>query len=152
MGAVGPEPRDIEGAVRHIYDWLNGRSVAAMQLTFGPIVAAAASIVVKPDSTLVLVVGGVVVSLSVALGVIQLFALNWLHGEYAYAVRLACELGSLHHKLAAFPDGTRAPGGSAAGYLYDEHIGSISMVEYRDKEACREQVLKALQSARDAKF
>ena len=144
VGAVGDDPDRIEEAVRHLYDWHNSRGVAGMQLTFAPLAGAILAIATKPESTTVWAIAIGVAVVSVLAGVCQLYlVLNWLHREYAYAVRLAVELSRVHGELALYPHGRGAPEGSDAGKLYKQ-IGDVTMVKYRSDPATRERVLGLL--------
>jgi hypothetical protein len=145
VGTIGVRPGAIEDAVRHLYDWHNGRAVVGMQLTFAPAATAILAIVAKPGSTLVVAVASAVVLATLVIGFALLMRLNWLHGEYVFAVRLAAEFRAFEPELALYPHGVRAPEGSVAYMLYDQ-IGSTSMVTYRSDPKSRERVLNVLSS------
>jgi hypothetical protein len=147
VGAVGDEAEAVGEGVRHVYDWHNSRSVTGMQLTFAPAATAILTIVVKPDSRPLIIVAGIVVLVTLVLGVFQLLSLNWLHGEYVYALRLAVELRAFHAELRAYPHGIGAPTGSPAHVLYHE-FGPVSMVTYRTDLKRRKHVLDRLSEFR----
>jgi hypothetical protein len=148
VGAIGEDPGAVEEAVRHTYDWHNGRSVAAMQLTFAPAATAVLAIVAKPDSETVLIIAGAAALVMFGVGLGVLLQLNWLHGEYVCAARLSAVLGTFQAELTRYPHGVGAPPGSPARLLYDE-IGSTSLVEYRASASCREHVLGVLARTRN---
>lgn len=149
VAATDGKTASVGEAVRHLYDWHNSRSVTGLQLTFAPAATAILAIVAKPGSTVLIIVAGAVVLVTLVLGVLQLLALNWLQGEYVYAVRLAMEIRALYTELVPYPHGFAAPEGSAARALYD-YIGPVAMVAYGADPGLRDRVLGLISVAKYA--
>jgi hypothetical protein len=144
------DQKSVREAVRQLYDWQRNQTLAAMQLSFAPMVAVVVAVVARPDSTILLSIALGLLSMALVLGVFQVATLTWLSREYVYALGLAMQLLPLRPALLGYPDGWRAPEGSAAFELH-HGIGLVKMVAYRSDDHCREEVLSKIDRLHNAR-
>lgn len=156
--ATFDKPVDVDAQIAKIYDWRHTRGLSALQLAFAPAAVAVATLVSQGATTWVFVVAGVLLLVSLVVGLWRLARVNMLHCEYLIALRLGKALAPFHVELAAhvrelwfdhtppeFADrGSRQPVGAV---LYDE-LGELTMLQYRSSSDTQQVVRQVLEKAR----